>query len=291
MAYIKITLLILAYTLGIATLVVQIICLIKKIEYKETLLVTISFLLVILATTLDELGVLENPDSFHRNTMFSRVLLVVLATVIPINIHKERILKMVKLRNQLIIICSAVLIFFIIRFYYSKEFKIVDVLTILYINLTVIYSMIAILLSAPSVLIERRNKQEKRIALLVLVSILITIPVELFAFRQILWMNYLFNEPYILSVICIILCVFKLPDDIRRLTMFSIRSKVDVSRLFKYKITPRELEVLKLLIKGKSYKDIGVELFISMSTVKTHVINIYQKLNVKNKVELSNLIK
>ena len=53
-------------------------------------------------------------------------------------------------------------------------------------------------------------------------------------------------------------------------------------------LSPREIEVLKTLIDGLSNKEIGEKLFISVSTVKTHIINIYSKLGVKNRVEAVN---
>ncbi|MDR3598609.1 LuxR C-terminal-related transcriptional regulator [Clostridium sp.] len=53
-------------------------------------------------------------------------------------------------------------------------------------------------------------------------------------------------------------------------------------------LSPREMEVLQALIDGLSNKEIGEKLFISISTVKTHIINIYSKLGVKNRVEAVN---
>ncbi|HET9055488.1 MAG TPA: helix-turn-helix transcriptional regulator [Chitinophagaceae bacterium] len=53
-------------------------------------------------------------------------------------------------------------------------------------------------------------------------------------------------------------------------------------------LTKRETEVLKLLKKGKYYKEIGVELNISIDTVKTHIKNIYTKLGARNKTEALN---
>jgi DNA-binding NarL/FixJ family response regulator len=50
-------------------------------------------------------------------------------------------------------------------------------------------------------------------------------------------------------------------------------------------LTERELEVLRLLSKGSANKQIGVSLKISESTVKTHVANIFQKLNVSDRTE------
>ena len=45
-------------------------------------------------------------------------------------------------------------------------------------------------------------------------------------------------------------------------------------------ISSRELEVLKSVASGKSNKEIGVQLFISEGTVKTHVANLLTKLEV-----------
>lgn len=46
------------------------------------------------------------------------------------------------------------------------------------------------------------------------------------------------------------------------------------------KISQRELEVLKLLAKGKNAREISIDLEISHETSKTHIKNIYTKLNV-----------
>lgn len=56
-------------------------------------------------------------------------------------------------------------------------------------------------------------------------------------------------------------------------------------------ITEREKEIIDLLLKGYDNKKICEELFISLNTVKTHIYSIYQKTNVKNRMELANLIK
>lgn len=50
-------------------------------------------------------------------------------------------------------------------------------------------------------------------------------------------------------------------------------------------LTKREIQIFKRLIKGASNLDISDELFISESTVKTHVYNIYKKLKVSNRKE------
>ena len=52
-----------------------------------------------------------------------------------------------------------------------------------------------------------------------------------------------------------------------------------------YDLTDRENEILALLVKGHSYKMIGVALTISFETVKTHIKKIYDKLHVHNQSE------
>jgi len=50
-------------------------------------------------------------------------------------------------------------------------------------------------------------------------------------------------------------------------------------------LTTRENEVLLLLSKGMMYKEISDHLAISMSTVRTHIHTIYEKLHVKSRTE------
>ena len=48
-------------------------------------------------------------------------------------------------------------------------------------------------------------------------------------------------------------------------------------------LTPRELEVLKLVAAGSSNRDIGKVLFFSEATVKSHLVHIYDKLGVRSR--------
>jgi DNA-binding NarL/FixJ family response regulator len=50
-------------------------------------------------------------------------------------------------------------------------------------------------------------------------------------------------------------------------------------------LTPRELEVLKLVARGISNKDVAEHLFISENTVKNHVRNILEKLHLHSRME------
>jgi len=50
-------------------------------------------------------------------------------------------------------------------------------------------------------------------------------------------------------------------------------------------LTPREIEVLRQVARGLSNHQIGAELFISENTVKNHIRNIFEKLQMKSRME------
>jgi len=49
------------------------------------------------------------------------------------------------------------------------------------------------------------------------------------------------------------------------------------------KLSKRELEVLQLLARGLTNDELANQLFVSIATVKTHLLHIYAKLDVKNR--------
>ena len=51
------------------------------------------------------------------------------------------------------------------------------------------------------------------------------------------------------------------------------------------RLTDREMEVLKLVAKGMNNRDIAKQLFISENTVKTHIRNILEKLQLHSRME------
>lgn len=50
-------------------------------------------------------------------------------------------------------------------------------------------------------------------------------------------------------------------------------------------LTPREREILELLVRGYRYGEIGERLFISLDTVRTHIRHIYEKMQVRSRAE------
>ncbi len=59
----------------------------------------------------------------------------------------------------------------------------------------------------------------------------------------------------------------------------------------KYNISNREQEIIRLISRGRTNREIADMLYVSLQTVKQHTYNIYRKLKVKNRVQLSNFIR
>ena len=77
-----------------------------------------------------------------------------------------------------------------------------------------------------------------------------------------------------------------------RLAAVGRRGRLTVARRDggdQYGLTPRELEVLELLARGRTNPQIGKTLFISEKTASVHVSNILRKLAVANRAEAAGL--
>lgn len=85
----------------------------------------------------------------------------------------------------------------------------------------------------------------------------------------------------ILSIFCIIFIKRK----------FIIKKPpIDFNELISQGFTKREAEIITLIIKNFTNKKIGEKLYISISTVKSHINNIYKKKEVTNRLDLINEI-
>lgn len=73
-------------------------------------------------------------------------------------------------------------------------------------------------------------------------------------------------------------------SQIARMVVDSFR-KMGESKEEQNNLTKREDEILSQLAKGYKYKEIGEKLFISTETVRSHLRNIYEKLQVRSRTE------
>lgn len=71
----------------------------------------------------------------------------------------------------------------------------------------------------------------------------------------------------------------------RHITESEKLEEIDLEKIKELGISEREYEVLVHISKGLSNKEIGAQLFLSESTVKTHVSNLFIKLNAKRRTQ------
>jgi len=77
----------------------------------------------------------------------------------------------------------------------------------------------------------------------------------------------------------------ELKETLKRLSKNGINNnqlKLSITRL----LSPREIEIIEMIIQGKTSKEIGEELFISKTTVDTHRRNILEKTGARRLTEL-----
>ena len=60
---------------------------------------------------------------------------------------------------------------------------------------------------------------------------------------------------------------------------------VNQAELTKLNLSKREIEVLQLMSRGMSNKEIAEQLFVSVSTIKTHSNNLFDKMEVKRRTQ------
>ncbi|NOY47679.1 MAG: hypothetical protein GXO84_05705, partial [Chlorobi bacterium] len=71
-----------------------------------------------------------------------------------------------------------------------------------------------------------------------------------------------------------------------------VNSSQDIAEKLNYfELSKREKEVIDLISKGLSNDEIADKIFVSKNTIKTHIKNIYTKLDVKNRIQAIKKIK
>lgn len=288
-----------AYSFGIVCIVFKTINYYKKLETIETIYVQAAFLLLVISFTLSEYySALESAKQntafgfysklFDQFILFSSLLISY--TCVVWMRSKKNIVQSPKVDRILRLIFFILLIIFVFSsvYYYNLFFTNIIMIALV---VSIIYALV-IHLVVPSkydnVLLDKLGKIFSIGSFVFLPGIIfIDIFYNEFSFIQ-RFVPYRFHT---VSIYYPFLCFFEILESIiigRR----NRHSMPAATNEFKeaYGISPRESEVLQLLIKGKSYQDIAEELFISLSTVKTHISKIYKKTSVINKVELIHIL-
>lgn len=76
-----------------------------------------------------------------------------------------------------------------------------------------------------------------------------------------------------------------LDPQIARLVVENLKAPVNPAVLGLNALSEREMDVLKLIVEGKSNQEIASELYLSTNTIKTHVRGIMNKLSVDDRVQ------
>ena len=99
------------------------------------------------------------------------------------------------------------------------------------------------------------------------------------------------NVEIVIAVIAVIFFFVGVFINKRSLQKSSITEEVDFQKIKDLDISTREYEVLQGIHQGLSNKEIGEKLFLSESTIKTHVSSLLVKLNAKRRTQAIQIAK
>lgn len=291
MGIIEIIVLVIAYSVGIVTLFLELICYRRNIEYPETIFLTASFLALITSISVTSfMGYGLEPNAANRPSLFILLSMVLLALATPLNVFAERQFKPNPMFKKGLVVGAILLFVTVITskflgFYFMMENIVTGALLV-----SIIYSMLLIRTTKPVARVAHREKIERITAGICMVILPITLVIDFFPDALKIPVSVQSKIGLTLPLFFIFIAGGKLLDDIKRLSLFKPENKIKSQHIQNYQFTPRELEVAQLILKGHTYHQIGEALFISLPTVKTHVSNVYKKAKVNNKIELLNLL-
>ncbi|MEL6535539.1 MAG: LuxR C-terminal-related transcriptional regulator [Bacteroidota bacterium] len=282
MQALELILLVLAYTTIILALFLEIICYRRNLEMRETIYLTVSLLLLIVALTLPYFLANLPEDPFSMPVTQAAMILVGHATIV--NILVERKHNLPKALRQGVSVVAALLGGAVLVSLFATPWPWLQYTIAGFMGGAVVFSMLMVRRTQPVTRIAHLEKSERIFSILLMV----VIPGSLLV-------NFLAPESRVYSIgltiplVFILLASNKAWDDLQRLSLLHKDTPMPREVLTPYGLTTREQEIAQLLIKGSTYRAISEELHISIPTVKTHVTNLYRKCQVNNKIELINL--
>lgn len=284
MVTLEIILLIIAYTLLIITIFLEVICYKKNIEFLETIALTFSLLLLIISLTISPL--LGKSDAIESTNIFTLLSMILVGLTTPLNTLKERQHNLSPLWKKSLFLISISLFLVTIIGYFTNTLNYLQYPVISFLVLSIISSMLFIRKSKP---IKKYAHQEKMESIFA-IAFLVIVPLSILANYALPADNHVLKIGFTLPLLFILLSVNKIWDDLQRLSLFNDKIAPKEQHFKNFSLTEREKEIATILTKGKTYKQISEELHISMPTVKTHASNIYKKCGVKSRSELTVLL-
>ncbi|SNY94553.1 regulatory protein, luxR family [Flagellimonas pacifica] len=277
-------LLVIAYTLLSISIFLGILCLKKNIETWETIALMFSLLLLIISSTAEtaEKVIRDNPNPNEPTDVFILLAMVLVGLATPLNVMAERRHNLSSFWKKVLYSIAAILFVATIIGFFTNTLDYLQYAASLFLGVSVIASMVLIRVTKPQKRLQHIEKLERIFALI----FLLVVPLSLF-------INFINSEVgqtlkvgFTLPLVFILISANKIWDDLQRLSILKSNVSPNEQHFKNFFLTEREKEIAKLLTKGKTYKQISEELFISLPTVKTHTSNMYKKLKVKNKHEL-----
>lgn len=275
------------------------------IRYKNTLIKYYSYLLVTMGIILLEQTVTTYKivNNLHSNmldvviTILSFVSCSYLIYVLPLFSHKLMHLELWEKRKKIYKFLALIPIISLL-FYYFLNIRIIIPLANSILFLVILYNLVLFLKYNNRI---KQNEVKSTLKILFIFTILFfpymfldtkTDYIELLSKYfpyGLLSVSIFYLIWNVVSIFYVLKYIKKMQIPLEANTHIS-EEKLQYGFYTVYNITNREKEVISFLLKGYSYKKISEELFISLSTVKTHIRNIYKKTEVKNKIELLNLL-
>jgi len=114
-------------------------------------------------------------------------------------------------------------------------------------------------------------------------------------FWILIFLSFSFTLPFLVGVSLPLPALIYLAAFLKKSSPLSLMPSENTASLesfyAKFNITPREREIIGLICSGRGNQAIANHLFISIHTVKRHVNQIYQKVRVRNRVQLANAVR
>lgn len=281
---------ILAYSAGAASLSVILISWIKRVESVDRLLFHLSFFsLIVVMTIMEFLTVAGMRDPIYLG-YWTDLSCLGIAVTLPRYIHSRksyRFSRMIDAIGIWILFSFAPLLIFAITY---KAKAIISYPVIVFLIISLIYSLGIDHFIKSKALPESLKKPEKYGSVISLIFLPLIIGIDILHEEIPILTRHIPQGIYSIPAFFTILSLWSVYEIIR---LMSYKENVKTSRVFleQYQLSQREKEVLEYLVSGISYSEIATKLFISHSTVKTHISNIYRKTGVSNKVELINKLR
>jgi DNA-binding CsgD family transcriptional regulator len=245
---------------------------------------------------------------------FERIAILLLTFTIPALIHNFFSVSYTKLKNGIIALIilldcgislwlellfgNTVFAMKLKMFFIDNSLSLFDPLTEILLFILLLYSFMTGLYFYKRLQNPQRKKYAQNLLILIGISIIISLEDSFLGFVSgldtfpLVYCGYgiVFSRYFIKYYI-----LYK-PSDSQPIEKTCQRNNFDDSMpaeaIFEqYNISPREQDVLDLILQGYTNANIAKALFISLNTVKTHIRNIFQKCEVTNRYELILLFK